>query len=196
MHELLGESSRSDLTEIPSSLAQATHSPFTSGSTSPRLRPTDSKMDRFTKGLTKRELSDMAMGVRELSKRLGSARLKLRVKNILIVTKPCDQELVDKTLEVTLFLMQLAGKKEPYVVHVEETMRNAHNFPTEELVAKYPKRLKFWTAEQLTKQSSQYDFCDYFGWRWNCAVYIMVVSACCAACAFLCSWVVGVLNAV
>ena len=64
-----------------------------------------SKKDLFTH-LSKKEISDMALGVRELSKHLGSARLKLNIHHILIVTKPGDHDLVDMSRKITEWLLQ------------------------------------------------------------------------------------------
>lgn len=75
------------------------------------------RRDRWNRGMTKKELSDMALGVRELSKRLGGARMKLRVKTIIIITKKNDHMLVGMTRQVTDFLLyHSAGKKEPYTM--------------------------------------------------------------------------------
>lgn len=75
------------------------------------------RRDRWNRGMTKKELSDMALGVRELSKRLGGARMKLRVKTIIIITKKNDHMLVGMTRQVTDFLLHhSASKKEPYTM--------------------------------------------------------------------------------
>lgn len=91
------------------------------------------RRDRWNRGMTKKELSDMALGVRELSKRLGmigfkfrgkkliylgGARMKLRVKTIIIITKKHDHALVAMTRQVTEWLLHHSeGKKEPYSVY-------------------------------------------------------------------------------
>jgi hypothetical protein len=91
--------------------------------------------------MTKKELSDMALGVRELSKRLGmyppqlsslrgfaqgvvelglivgGAKMKLKVKTIIIITKKNDHMLVGMTRQVTDFLLyHSAGKRDPYTM--------------------------------------------------------------------------------
>src|SRR4051794_989661 len=50
--------------------------------------------------LTKRQLSDMAWGVRELSKKLASIRLKMQVRTVFLLTKAHDETLLDYTREV------------------------------------------------------------------------------------------------
>jgi NAD+ kinase len=92
------------------------------------------RRDRWNRGMTKKELSDMALGVRELSKRLGTlrlvlganggtggARMKLRVKTIIVITKKNDLSLIALTKEVTQFLLQhSATKKEPYTMYLPQ----------------------------------------------------------------------------
>jgi NAD+ kinase len=51
--------------------------------------------------LTKKQISDMAFGIRELSKKLAQSRLKLHVKNIFILGKAHDEELIKHSREVT-----------------------------------------------------------------------------------------------
>jgi NAD+ kinase len=55
--------------------------------------------------LTKRQLSDMAWGVRELSKKLASVRLKMQVRTIFLLTKARDETLLDHTREVAEWLL-------------------------------------------------------------------------------------------
>lgn len=67
--------------------------------------------------LTKRQLSDMALGVRELSKRLGSVRLKLKVKTVFLLTKAHDEGLIGYTSEVVEWLLS-KDRDVPYIVSV------------------------------------------------------------------------------
>ena len=67
--------------------------------------------------LTKKQLSDMAWGVRELSKRLGSVRLKLRVKTVFLLTKAHDEGLIGYTQEVVEWLLS-RDRETPYIVCV------------------------------------------------------------------------------
>jgi NAD+ kinase len=55
--------------------------------------------------LTKKQLSDMAFGIRELSKRLGRVKLMLKVKNIFVLTKLTDATLCVKAAELTKWLL-------------------------------------------------------------------------------------------
>jgi len=56
--------------------------------------------------LTKKQLSEMAFGMRELSKSLAHQQLELHVKNVFILTKIHDNTLIKKTRDITLWLME------------------------------------------------------------------------------------------
>lgn len=65
--------------------------------------------------LTKKEISDMAFGIRELSKKLSQIRLKLHVRNIFILGKAHDEDLIKNSRETTCWLLT----KDPnYTVYV------------------------------------------------------------------------------
>lgn len=66
--------------------------------------------------LTKKQISDMAFGIRELSKKLAQIRLKLHVKNIFILGKAHDETLIKHSRETVDWLL---GKEEGYRVYVQ-----------------------------------------------------------------------------
>jgi NAD+ kinase len=66
--------------------------------------------------LTKKQLSDMAFGIRELSKKLSQIRLKLHVKNIFILGKAHDESLIKNSRDVADWLL---AKDPEYKVYVE-----------------------------------------------------------------------------
>lgn len=66
--------------------------------------------------LTKRQLSEMAYGVRELSKKLGSVRLRLKVKTIFMLTKAHDESLIGYTKEMVEWLLS-KERDTPYIVY-------------------------------------------------------------------------------
>jgi hypothetical protein len=72
--------------------------------------------------LTKKQLSDMAFGIRELSKRLGRVKLMLKVKNIFVLTKLTDATLCAKAAELTKWLLD--QKDAQYTVWVLRVSRN------------------------------------------------------------------------
>ncbi|TLS28906.1 hypothetical protein PpBr36_01588 [Pyricularia pennisetigena] len=77
--------------------------------------------------LTKKQLSEMAWGVRELSRRLGSMRLKFRVKSIFLLTKIYDEDLIPKTRELTRWLLD-KDRDVKYTVWVEKSLKENKKF--------------------------------------------------------------------
>ncbi|MCJ1456407.1 hypothetical protein MMC28_006768 [Mycoblastus sanguinarius] len=110
--------------------------------------------------LTKRQLSDMAWGVRELSKRLGSVRLKLKVKTVFLLTKAHDETLIGYTREVVDWLLS-KDRETPYIVYVETTLEHNHKFDAKGILGQDPSRegrLKYWTNELCQKHPHTFDF--------------------------------------
>ncbi|EMD65200.1 hypothetical protein GGP41_003833 [Bipolaris sorokiniana] len=106
--------------------------------------------------LTKKELSDMAFGIRELSKKLSQIRLKLHVKNIFIIGKAHDEGLIKHSHEVTEWLLT---KDSAYTVYVEQTLKDNHIFNAKDLLDKdrFKGRLKFWTNEMCAQRPQTFD---------------------------------------
>ncbi|EXK42648.1 serine/threonine protein kinase [Fusarium oxysporum f. sp. melonis 26406] len=77
--------------------------------------------------LTKQQLSDMAWGVRELSRRLSSMRLRFKVKSIFILTKIYDQDLIPKTRELVKWLLQ-HNHEVAYIVYVQDKLKTNKKF--------------------------------------------------------------------
>lgn len=188
VHSLLEVQQRFEKTNLNSGLTSITGSETTSRATSPTGRDreareareaekqaNDTKRELFTH-LSKKEISDMALGVRELSKHLGSARLKLNIHHILIVTKTGDESLIPLTLGMTKWLLtRRKGRKESssgsststtpgreekplgYTVYIEKTFEDKEG--TKELRdPSNPGKLKYWTPELCTKSPSLFDF--------------------------------------
>lgn len=127
--------------------------------------------------LTKRQLSDMALGVRELSKKLGSVRLKLRVKTVFLLTKAHDEDLIGYTREVVEWLLS-KDRATPYIVYVhrinkeifvsadsrsyvEDTLEHNRIFDAHSIVAAEASRegrLKYWNNELCRKHPLTFDF--------------------------------------
>ena len=110
--------------------------------------------------LTKKQLSDMAWGVRELSKRLATLRLKLKVRVVFLLTKAHDEDLISNTRGVAEWLLS-KDRVTPYIVYVEETLKDNHRFDAKGLVAQEPSsegRLKYWTNELCRKHPNTFDF--------------------------------------
>ena len=110
--------------------------------------------------LTKKQLSEMAWGVRKLSKQLGSVRLKLKVHNIFVLTKAYDVTLIEKTRELVQWLLS-KERNTPYVVYVEDTLEHNQRFNAPDIVAQAScasARLKYWTNDMAAKHPHKFDF--------------------------------------
>jgi NAD+ kinase len=124
--------------------------------------------------LTKKQLSDMALGVRELSKRLGSIRLKLKVKSVFLLTKAHDETLISLTREVASWLLS-PERDVRYTVYVEHNLRENKKFHAEGLLEdleksysslanvngeerKVNRRLRYWTDEMCRARPHTFDF--------------------------------------
>lgn len=85
------------------------------------------KEEIHSRMLTKKQLSDMAWGVRELSRRLSSMRIRFRVKTIFLLTKIYDQDLIPKTRELTKWLLH-NERDVQYVVYVQDKLKTNKKF--------------------------------------------------------------------
>ncbi|KAF1934917.1 ATP-NAD kinase [Clathrospora elynae] len=107
--------------------------------------------------LTKKEISDMAFGIRELSKKLSQIRLKLKVRNIFILGKAHDEALIVNSRETTDWLLT---KDAAYNVYVEQTLEANKIFDATGLLEKNPSyhgRLKYWTNEMCAQKPQMFD---------------------------------------
>ncbi|KAF3903489.1 hypothetical protein ABW20_dc0108545 [Dactylellina cionopaga] len=109
--------------------------------------------------LTKKQLADMAVGVRELSKHLGNLRMKLPRKNlrIVIVAKTSDHANVLHTRELLEWLLT---EFEDFVIYIEDILENSHIMDINSLVAKsssFGDRIHYWTPEFCTKHPHLFD---------------------------------------
>ncbi|GAB7347132.1 hypothetical protein MBLNU459_g3256t1 [Dothideomycetes sp. NU459] len=111
--------------------------------------------------LTKKQLSDMAFGIRELSKRLGHLRLKLHVKTVFILTKARDEHLISNTREVTAWLLdEERHHGHQYTVYVEDTLKENEAFDAGSIASSNPQRrerLKYWNDELCHKRPHTFD---------------------------------------
>ncbi|KAL4887374.1 ATP-NAD kinase-like domain-containing protein [Aspergillus karnatakaensis] len=126
----------------------------------PLTRPKSPKNEVESRHLTKKQLSDMAWNVRNLSKKLDSIRLKLNVKTIFLVTKAGDESVIDSTREVTKWLLSKDRGTE-YVLYVENKLRVDPEFDYEGLLKEEPsvkEQLKFWDTKLATEEAHLFDF--------------------------------------
>ncbi|KAI5123867.1 hypothetical protein M0805_005684 [Coniferiporia weirii] len=86
-----------------------------------------------------RQLAETAVGVREMSKQLGRARVRSNIQNVLIITKARDNRLIKLTRELALYLMQkprYGGRG--LVVYVDNQLRNSKRFDAAGMEREFP----------------------------------------------------------
>lgn len=132
--------------------------------------------DVHSRMLTKRQLSDMAWGVRELSRRLSSMRIRIRVKTIFLLTKIYDQDLIPKTRDLCQWLLA-QDRDVKYTVWVQDKLKDNKKFDTEGLIKEVAKgyaeaegvdedaaceglrrRLRFWDEGMCRSKPHTFDF--------------------------------------
>ncbi|KAI2464869.1 ATP-NAD kinase [Annulohypoxylon bovei var. microspora] len=140
-----------------------------------RLR-LDHNEDLNSRLLTKKQLTDMAWGVRELSRRLGSIRLKFKVRSVFLLTKAYDRELIPKTRLVAKWLLS-KDRDVRYTVYVEESLRDNPEFDAPGLLRELGReyndvdqtdgntaknalesRLRFWDEKMCRRRPHTFDF--------------------------------------
>ncbi|EHK50623.1 uncharacterized protein TrAtP1_011148 [Trichoderma atroviride] len=126
--------------------------------------------------LTKKQLSDMAWGVRELSRRLSSMRIRFRVRTIFLLTKIHDSDLIVNTRALAQWLL---GKERDvkYIVYVERQLKTNKRFDAakliDEVAHEYAKdgsvtedaaregvqrRLRYWDESMCRTRPHSFDF--------------------------------------
>lgn len=115
--------------------------------------------------LTKKQLSEMALNVRNMAKKLGSVKVKLDIKSIFVLTKAYDPSLVAKTHDLTEWLLS-EKRNVKYTVYVEDTMKDNKDFDAKRILENHPDckdRLKYWDNELARKRPHTFDFCILLG---------------------------------
>ncbi|KAI0866240.1 ATP-NAD kinase-like domain-containing protein [Xylaria cubensis] len=124
--------------------------------------------------LTKKQLTEMAWGVRELSRRLGMVRLKFKVENIFLLTKPYDEDLIPKTRELAKWLLS-KDRSVRYNIYIQDTLKGNKRLDIpgliEELRSEYSevgesdqstevlnRRIRFWAEDMCRKRPHTFDF--------------------------------------
>ncbi|PWN25519.1 ATP-NAD kinase [Jaminaea rosea] len=87
-----------------------------------------------------RQLAETAVGVREMSKQLGRARVKSTINSVLIITKARDNNLIKLTRELALWLMLTPrnGSDRGVIVYVDSQLRNSKRFDAEGMQRCHP----------------------------------------------------------
>lgn len=100
----------------------------------------------------------MAFGIRELSKRLGHIRLKLKVKNVFLLTKAHDVHLIENTRIMSEWLLD--QKDVNYTVWVEDTLKDQESFDASAIHKNDQSRkdrLRYWNNELCQKRPHTFD---------------------------------------
>ncbi|KAF9451283.1 ATP-NAD kinase [Macrolepiota fuliginosa MF-IS2] len=115
------------------------YSPFSGPRPDQANGESDGDEDEFVGSLTK-QLAETAVGVREMSKQLGRARVQSNIQSILIVTKARDNRLIKLTREIALYLMlkRRPGTKRGLVVYVDNQLRHSKRFDADGIRREHP----------------------------------------------------------
>ncbi|KAK4163536.1 NAD(+) kinase [Cladorrhinum sp. PSN259] len=112
--------------------------------------------------LTKRQLSEMAWSVRELSRKLGNMRLRFKIKTIFLLTKVYDPQLIQHTRELSRWLLDDAEQKDAkYTVYVDKELKDNKRFNAKSIIEGVEdggKRLKYWNEEMCKARPHTFDF--------------------------------------
>ncbi|KAF9115460.1 hypothetical protein BGX27_007713 [Mortierella sp. AM989] len=106
-------------------------------------------------------LAETAVGVREVSKKIGRARVKWETpRTVMIVTKPGDESLLKITKQISLWMIS----SREIIVFVDEKLKDVPKFKypsflkSTKLGYDYTKSLKFWTADLCAQDAHLFDF--------------------------------------
>lgn len=103
-----------------------------------------------------------ATGVREVSKQLQRRPIKRAVRNIMIVTKARDNQLVYLTRELASWLLRTPRYESDLgvTVYVDAKLRNSKRFDAPEILSENPRfqhMLKYWTPDLCWSQPEKFD---------------------------------------
>ena len=164
VHKLVEKNSLGQQPKVESKLEQIDEVPSGGSNQSTNGDPASSLKDEIrathSRLLTKKQLSDMALSVRSLAKKLSSLKVKLKIRSVFLLTKAHDKTLIRKTRDVARWLLS-KERDVPYIVYVEDTMKENEVFDAKGLAAEDPsfaERLKYWDNELARKHPHTFDF--------------------------------------
>jgi NAD+ kinase len=107
-------------------------------------------------------LMQTATGVREVSKQLSRRPIKRAVRNVMIVTKARDNQLVNLTRDLAEWLLstQRYGSDLGVNVYVDAKLRNSKRFGAAALIEAQPRfqhMLKYWSPDLCWSQPEKFD---------------------------------------
>lgn len=107
-------------------------------------------------------LVQTALSVREVSRQLARRPIRRAVKNVMIVTKARDNQLVVLTKELALWLLRTPryGSDLGVNVYVDAKLRNAKRFDAGSILQENPRfeqMLRYWTPDLCWSQPEKFD---------------------------------------
>ncbi|KAK3394453.1 ATP-NAD kinase-like domain-containing protein [Podospora didyma] len=170
-------SSSQQLCDALNGLAQAQHTSITPTAAFPSLQSPCFYHNRFDDAVniekvleeikndewvSHSRLVQTATGVREVSKQLQRRPIKRAVRNVMIVTKARDNQLVVLTRELALWLLRTPryGSDLGVNVYVDAKLRASKRFSAPEIVAENPRfrdMLKYWSPDLCWGQPEKFD---------------------------------------
>ncbi|KAF2817701.1 NAD kinase [Mytilinidion resinicola] len=124
----------------------------------------DKVLDEITddESISHSRLMQTATSVREVSKQLQRRPIKMKIRNVMIVTKARDNELVHLTRELTQWLLSTPrhGSEVGVNVYVDHKLRKSKRFGMDSILsqdARFEKMLRFWTPELCWTSPEKFD---------------------------------------
>jgi len=113
-------------------------------------------------GMSHSRLMQTATGVREVSKQLQRRPIKRAVRNVMIVTKARDNQLVQLTRELAEWLLRTPryGSALGVNVYVDAKLRNSKRFDAAGLLAgdeRFASMLRYWTPDLCWTSPEKFD---------------------------------------
>ncbi|KAK8180666.1 ATP-NAD kinase-like domain-containing protein, partial [Phyllosticta citribraziliensis] len=117
---------------------------------------------REEEGMSHSRLVQTATGVREVSKQLQRRPIKIAVKNVMIVTKARDNQLVDLTRELAQWLLTTPrhGYDVGVNVYVDSKLQKSQRFNAAGLLAqdaRFHHMLRYWSPELCLTTPEKFD---------------------------------------
>ncbi|KAJ8102205.1 ATP-NAD kinase-like domain-containing protein [Lipomyces tetrasporus] len=114
----------------------------------------------YSRLLTKKQLADMAFSVRDLSKYLGTVKIKMRVRKILIITKIWDKSTIIYTNHLVDWLLAIREAMPNFTIYVEDVLKENELFNEKQLLSADKSRhdrLKYWTSDLCEEHPQMFD---------------------------------------
>lgn len=109
--------------------------------------------------MSKSELSDMVLGVGELSKRFSNMRIKIKVKTVMILTKTYDKSLIKHTRKLAEWMLSPERGKN-YIVYIDSVFKDTPELDIAGFFEQYPQyksRIHWWDAELCATKPHTFD---------------------------------------